>query len=372
VTDAGAEPLEAGDAAGLPTDRPRGIFGRILSGVLSYGVVILIMWFTVEKLTTPEEAESGIAAITAAQVVVICVLGVVNLATNLPPILVTLPTLRFREAAVTNTASAALSNTVPEGGAVATGLNFAMLRSWGFRLTDITSSFLVTGTWTNFVRYGLMALALVVLVAEGDASAALLWVTVIVVVLVVAALIVFALILRSERFATDLGGWVDRLMRKAGRLLSHWTLPVMEVQVPRFRTEMIAMVRYSWHWLTVWMTVSQLTACVVLAVALRMQGLDQDTIPFAKVVVAYGATALASLIAPTPGGLGVAEATLLAVLGAGLDDSLNGQILAGILLYRIATWLLPIPIGAASYLYWRHSQTWRKTEAERYGVAQPA
>ena len=73
----------------------------------------------------------------------VVVLGVVNLATNWPPIVIALPGLRIREAAVTNTASAALSNTVPEGGAVATGLNFAMLRSWGFTLADITSEVVV-------------------------------------------------------------------------------------------------------------------------------------------------------------------------------------------------------------------------------------
>ena len=90
-----------------------------------------------------------------------------NLATNWPPITIALPGLRIREAAVTNTASAALSNTVPEGGAVATGLNFAMLRSWGFPLSDITSEVVVTGTWSQMTKYLLLGLSMVAVFLQG-------------------------------------------------------------------------------------------------------------------------------------------------------------------------------------------------------------
>jgi uncharacterized membrane protein YbhN (UPF0104 family) len=113
------------------------------------------------------------------------------------------------------------------------------------------------------------------------------------------------------------------------------------------------------------MLVSQLTACFVLGVAVRMQGIDNATISWAKIVAAFGVMSLASLVAPTPGGLGVAEVTLLAVLGAGLPDTMDNAITAAILLFRIATWLVPIPIGAASYLFWRKTPRWRMTEEER-------
>ena len=128
-----AVPGETSDDAGLPKDRPHGVLRRIISGVLSYGVVVFALWYLFSQLHTSTESQSALALITWWQVLVVVVLGVVNLATNWPPIVIALPGLRIREAAVTNTASAALSNTVPEGGAVATGLNFAMLRSWASR-----------------------------------------------------------------------------------------------------------------------------------------------------------------------------------------------------------------------------------------------
>ena len=50
--------------AGLPADRPRGLLGRIVSGALSYGVVILIMWFVVQRLSSTGQVGDAIAAIT--------------------------------------------------------------------------------------------------------------------------------------------------------------------------------------------------------------------------------------------------------------------------------------------------------------------
>jgi hypothetical protein len=161
---------------GSPATRPRRVGRRIAHGLISYGVVILAVWFLVNNLQSSEGISPAMALITGAQVAVMCVLGVVNLATNWPPLVVALPGLRVREAAVTNTASAALSNTVPEGGAVATALNYSMLRSWGFSLSDITSEVIVTGTWSQFTKYILLAIGLDVAVLQGWAPDGTGWV----------------------------------------------------------------------------------------------------------------------------------------------------------------------------------------------------
>jgi uncharacterized membrane protein YbhN (UPF0104 family) len=107
------------------------------------------------------------------------------------------------------------------------------------------------------------------------------------------------------------------------------------------------------------MVVSQLTAILVLGVACRMQGLDEATISWAVIVLAYSAVVMASLLVPTPGGLGIAEVVLTVVLGYGLPQSDQAAVLAAVVLYRIATFLVPIPIGLVTYLYWRKSTAWR-------------
>ncbi|MFA7323098.1 MAG: YbhN family protein [Candidatus Nanopelagicales bacterium] len=347
------------DDADLPKDRPQGVIRRIISGLVSYGVVVLALWFLFNKLTSSAGLPSAVSLITGVQVAIISILGVVNLATNLPPIVICLPRLRLRQAAVTNTASAALSNTVPEGGAVATGLNFAMLRSWGFALDDITSEVVVTGVWSQMTKYILLALALVAVTIMGPAPAGTIWFTLIVTGLVLLAALVLGLILRSHGFSRRLGAWLDSPLLGIKHLFKKFSPPSMKEQIPLFRKQMVSLLRLCWGRLTVAMLVSQLTACFVLGVACRMQGLGLETISWATIILAFGMATLASLIVPTPGGLGVAEVVLVTVLGYGLPESDQAAVLAAVLLYRLATFLVPIPIGLATYLYWRKSHEWR-------------
>jgi len=79
-------------------------------------------------------------------------------------------------------------------------------------------------------------------------------------------------------------------------------------------------------------------------------------------VLAVSAMSTASLVAPTPGGLGVAEVTLVAVMAAGTDLASSNELLIAVSLFRLATWLLPIPVGAVSYLFWRRNTSWRRAQ----------
>jgi len=65
------------------------------------------------------------------------------------------------------------------------------------------------------------------------------------------------------------------------------------------------------------------------------------------------------------------------VLGYGLPQSDQAAVLAAVILYRIATFLVPIPIGLVTYLYWRKSDAWRHPVGTRgpsadRGAASPA
>ena len=74
---------------------------------------------------------------------------------------------------------------------------------------------------------------------------------------------------------------------------------------------------------------------------------------------------LLSAIPITPGGIGVVELGLTASLGAGLPQSVQNQVAAAVLLYRAATWFVPIPLGVAAWLFWRTNTSWRETTTSR-------
>jgi putative heme transporter len=178
------------------------------------------------------------------------------------------------------------------------------------------------------------------------------------------------MILHSEAFAVRLGRGADGLVAHVTRVFHRISSSHLGRTLPGFRTSMVGLLRVCWHKLTLAQVVSQLTACLVLGVACRMQGFDQQSISWAVIVVAWGAVTLASLIIPTPGGLGVAEVVLVTILGYGLPESDQGAVLAAVLLYRIATFLVPIPVGLVTYLYWRQSTAWRRPPNSRRPTAE--
>ena len=61
----------------------------------------------------------------------------------------------------------------------------------------------------------------------------------------------------------------------------------------------------------------------------------------------------------------VALIGLTASLGSGLPDGTKNQIAAAVLLCRVLTWLLPIPLGLGCWIFWRSNTSWRRSPSER-------
>ena len=66
---------------------------------------------------------------------------------------------------------------------------------------------------------------------------------------------------------------------------------------------------------------------------------------------------LLTAIPLTPGGVGVVELALIAGLSRGSAD--DAQVVAGVLMFRLLTYVIPIVIGACTYVIWRRKRSWR-------------
>ena len=67
---------------------------------------------------------------------------------------------------------------------------------------------------------------------------------------------------------------------------------------------------------------------------------------------------LLSAIPLTPGGLGVIEVALITGLAAAGGP--RAEVAAAVLIFRALTYVLPIPIGLATYVFWRRNHSWRR------------
>src|SRR5690606_7897573 len=96
--------------------------------------------------------------------------------------------------------------------------------------------------------------------------------------------------------------------------------------------------------------VAKLAWFLVLQVALQAMGIGPEVISPATVLATM---ALVSMVAPvpiTPGALGVSEVAYVALFTAAIDPAYVAPVTAAVLLYRVAQWLVPIPLGWALFI----------------------
>jgi hypothetical protein len=109
---------------------------RRLRPVLPVVIVAAVFGFLLPRLASYHGVWSGLTSMSWEQTLLVGGVGAANLTASWVMIVVIVPSLRLREAAVLNLGPTAVANTVPAGEAVALGLSWAMLSSWGISIGE--------------------------------------------------------------------------------------------------------------------------------------------------------------------------------------------------------------------------------------------
>jgi putative heme transporter len=346
-------------SAGTPT------WKRAAQTALSLAIVAGIFLGIMPQIADYGEVWNTITAMTPIESSALLLIGLWNLVTYWFVLTAALPGLRFREAAVVNQASTAVSNTLPAGGAIGVGVTVSMLTSWGFRLPAIGLQTVISGIWNNFVKLGMPVLALVLLALEGDVTLARAVSAAIGVAALLGAILLLALVLKSDRLARIVGQKLGGVLNRLRRVFRKAPLTDLDARASRFRGETVALLARRWIRLTLSTLISHISLYLVLLVALRDVGVAEEELSWITVLAAFAFVRLISALPLTPGGVGVVELGYAAVLTIGLNDMVSAQVVAAILLFRAITYLLPIPLGVIAYLVWRANRSWRLSPEER-------
>jgi putative heme transporter len=331
---------------------------QIISALLSLLIVVAIFYFFLPQFANISSVWASVRDMTPVELGTLALAGVWNLATYGFVMVATMPGLTYPQAMVVTESSTAVSNTMPAGGAFGIGLNFAMYTSWGFSRSRATVSLLLCGIWNNFAKLGLPVLALALVALQGNPSGGRLLAGLAGIAGLAGAVVLFALMLRSEegayQFGVVAGRWASSVLRLVRRPPVHgW-----ELATSKFRARTILLLRARWHWLTVATVVSHLSLYLVLLLALRNIGVSNRAVSWAEVLAVFSFARLVTAIPLTPGGLGIVEFALIAGLSAAGGD--RARVAAAVLVFRALTYVLPIPVGLATYLFWRHNTSWRR------------
>src|SRR5262245_4517973 len=133
---------------------------RLISIGVSAVLLGAIFWFVLPQVADFSKVKDEVAAMTGMELAVLAALAVWNLVTYWMVMVASTPGLTYPQAIVATEASTAVANTVPGGSAIAVGLTYRMLGSWGFSKSRSTVSLVVSGIWNNFVKLGMPVLAL--------------------------------------------------------------------------------------------------------------------------------------------------------------------------------------------------------------------
>ncbi len=360
---------ESGSPAGAGGSKRK----KVLQGTLSIGLGVAMLVFVLPQVADLSEVWTAIRDMTTLEMGVLVAAAIWNLITYWMLLVVCTPGLTVPKAMVVTESTTAVANTVPAGGAVSVGLTYAMLGSWGFSKSRITVAVLVSGIWNNFAKLALPIVAVSLLALEGGAGGGRIVSALIGLGALVAAIVVFSLILNSEEFAAKVGNLVARAVTRLRRIFRKGPVHGYDLAVVKFRNRVIGLVRHRWLALTFWTIVGHLSLYTVLLVALRQIGVSEDEVSWTQVLAVFAFARLLTAIPLTPGGLGIIELALIAGLDAA--GGAHAQVVGAVLLFRLLTYVIPIPFGLITYIFWRRNRSWRDSAPplpEELSAAVPA
>lgn len=297
------------------------------------GKALLVLAVGAGGLWTATHGVAGVAwsdvgrvmrAVTPLQFLMLTVIWLVGLGIWSTVLAAALPGLTMRRGLLLNLSGSAVANVMPLGGAVATGLNWKMARTWGH-------------SNLSFVTFTVLINVLHVISK-----------------LVLPLVAVAALFAVTGHVPTAL--WAMTVVCGGGLLLGLTIHLLLRSRVSRLSESVKALrdlVAREWRRLLPGSAGYVAAQVALLYMSLQVVGLHA---PLTVVLMAAAIERLGTLIPITPGGTGVAEiGTIAWLVASGLDPV---EVVAGVLLYRIFLVALEIPVGGTLLAGWALLRRW--------------
>jgi uncharacterized membrane protein YbhN (UPF0104 family) len=228
------------------------------------------------------------------------------------------------------------------------GVLWVVMRGWGVSIPSATSGIALYGVINQLNRLAIPLFALILLGITGSRPEDNGWATFIAVlsaVIMVVATGILVAVARSERVADSIARIVERARDWLYARLKRSAGSDVKAAVHRFRDELGELLRQRG---VIAMTVGilgQFAWCIVLIVALRIVGVPADVLTPAAVLAVFALVSVITIIPIAPGGAGIPEILYIAGLSAIAGPEWEGLITAGVMLFRLFQWFLPIPIA---------------------------
>lgn len=327
---------------GAPTRR------RVLRIVVNI-LVLLISFAIIASLLSDidfAQVRAAISGLSAVQVLVIVVLLLVLRTLNATPLTVFIRGLSIPRALLNDLSGNLISTVSPPPSDMV--VRYTMFRAWSIDLSTAFVGVTINTLLFYVVRFSVPLIGVVIVALGHSLRSGMLITSVGVGALALLIIGTLAAVLRAERTARVVGRTAGRLARKfrpAAVDPDDWAARTVAFRA-RFRTQLLG-----WPVAVLAMLAMVLTDAVILLYCQRITGLSAEAVgPFLVVgafLVAYPLTALPFA------GIGVLDALLLELVTSYAGPQWTTPAVAGLIVWRTTTLLLPLLAGALSYGIWR-------------------
>jgi uncharacterized protein (TIRG00374 family) len=297
------------------------------------------------------EVRAAIGDLDQLSVALLLALAAWNILTYQFLIMAALPGLPLSQAFMVGQISTAVSNTIPAGAAVGVGVTYALFTSFGYGAAQIGIAAALTGLWNTFVKLGLPIVALAILAIQGNPHPAALGAALAGLLVLLAAVVGMVLVVRSDRFAGSIGVWLQKVVSWLARPFRRGPFTGWDASLRDFRARTADVLQRRWVWLTLTALLSHLSLFVLLVASLRAVGVSAQEVSWAEALAAFASVRLVTALPITPGGIGLVEVGMtgaLVLAGGG-----QAEVVAGVLVFRVLSYAIQVPIGAVCWVWWR-------------------
>ncbi len=362
--DGGSEPgTDPASAAAPPSRR-----AAIMRSGLIVGILVVVFGIILPRYIDYDEVLAAFKALTPQQIVVISALGIVAWIVSGQVFTALIPYLGPLRGTQSWLILAGIGASVPFG-PWNMGVLWVIVRGWGVANIPATSGIALYGIVNILSRLALPviavgALALVQGMPDTDNASRAWAIALISIAAFFVATGLIVAIVRSQRVADWLGAKGQSLVSWAMHRLGRKEAPNVEGAIHRFRDQLGEVIRRRGLASIGVAIVSQFAWAVVLVVALRTCGVPESALSPAAVFAVYGLVMVITIIPLSPGGAGVPELLFITGLTAIAGEQYNAAITAGVFLYRLYFWFLPIPLAWILLKVARRGRSMLPTTAE--------
>lgn len=230
------------------------------------------------------------------------------------------------------------------------GVLWVVVRGWGIPNVPATSGIALYGVVNILSRMVLPLIGIVALAAAGDLSDAgnadAAWtIAVISAIAFVVVTTLIVAIVRSERVAAWLGQTGQRAATWVLRRLGRDGEPNVAGAIGRFRDQLGEVIRRRGLLSLGIATLAQVAWVFVLVAALRVVGVPASTLGVGEIFGIYALVMVITILPIAPGGAGVPELLFISAFTTIAGPGYDAEITAGVFLYRMYFWFVPIPLA---------------------------